>query len=126
MTYLELVNGVLRRLREEEVTSVGQETYSKMIGDFVNDSKKIVEKSWDWSGLKTTISVATEADKYNYSLLVAKMILRQWILLTTLLVSLSITVLLSGFTNNSSIKLPLMGRRSTTPTTVLTPVEILK
>ena len=69
MTYLELVNGVMRRIREEEITSVSANTYSKMIGDFVNDSKKIVEKSWDWSGLKTTISVTTEADKYNYSLL---------------------------------------------------------
>ena len=69
MTYLQLVNGVLRRLREEEVSSVSQETYSKMIGDFVNDAKKIVEKSWDWSGLKTTISVTTQATKHNYALL---------------------------------------------------------
>ena len=69
MTYLQLVNGVLRRLREEEVSSVAQETYSKMIGDFVNDSKKIVEKSWDWSGLRTTIPIKTEADKNNYVLL---------------------------------------------------------
>lgn len=69
MTYLQLVNGVLRRLREEEVSSVAQETYSKMIGDFVNDAKKIVEKSWDWSGLKTTIPVETQATKHNYALL---------------------------------------------------------
>lgn len=34
-TYLNIVNEVLRRLREDEVTSVAQNTYSKMVGDFV-------------------------------------------------------------------------------------------
>ena len=51
MTYLNLVNNVLRRLREEEVTSVSSSTYGKMVGDFVNDAKRIVEDSWDWSAL---------------------------------------------------------------------------
>ena len=43
MTYLQLVNNVLRRMREEEVPSVDSSTYSKMIGDFVNDAKKLIE-----------------------------------------------------------------------------------
>ena len=47
MTYLNLVNGVLRRLREDEVTSVTANTYSKMVSDFVNDAKDLVETSWD-------------------------------------------------------------------------------
>ncbi len=55
MTYLELVNNVLRRIREEEITSVSANTYSKKIGDFVNDAKRLVKTAWDWSGLKTTI-----------------------------------------------------------------------
>lgn len=63
MTYLELVNNVLRRIREEEVTSVNSTTYSKMIGDFVNDAKKLVETSWDWSALRTTLTITTSADK---------------------------------------------------------------
>ncbi len=54
MTYLNLVNNVLRRLREEEVTSVQGSTYSKMVGDFVNDAKRMVEDAWDWSALRTT------------------------------------------------------------------------
>ena len=33
MTYLNLMNNVLRRLREEEVNSVAESTYSKMAGD---------------------------------------------------------------------------------------------
>lgn len=68
MTYLELVNNVLRRMREEEVASVTSTTYSKMVGDFVNDAKKIVEAAWDWSGLRTTLTITTTADIFNYVL----------------------------------------------------------
>lgn len=59
MTYLDLVNNVLRRMREEEVSTVSESTYSKMVGDFVNDSKKLVETSWDWSALRTTLTIET-------------------------------------------------------------------
>ena len=72
MTYLELVNGVLRRIREEEVSSVNTNTYSKMIGDFVNDAKRLVETSWDWSGLKTTVVVDTIDNTHTYSILGSK------------------------------------------------------
>ena len=72
MTYLQLVNNVLRRIREEEEPSVGSSTYSKMIGDFVNDAKRLVETSWDWSGLKTTVVVDTVADTRTYSILGSK------------------------------------------------------
>lgn len=68
MTYLNLVNNVLRRLREEEVTSVQSNTYSKMAGDFVNDAKRIVEDSWDWSALRTTLTITTTDDIFNYVL----------------------------------------------------------
>jgi len=68
MTYLNLVNNVLRRLREDEVTSVQDNTYSKMAGDFVNDAKRIVEDSWDWSALRTTLTITTTADIFNYVL----------------------------------------------------------
>ena len=68
MTYLNLVNNVLRRLREDEVTSVSSNTYSKMAGDFVNDAKKIVEDAWDWSALRTTLTATTTADIFNYVL----------------------------------------------------------
>lgn len=68
MTYLNIVNNVLRRLREDEVTSVQDNTYSKMTGDFVNDAKRIVEDSWDWSALRTTLTITTTADVFNYVL----------------------------------------------------------
>ena len=68
MTYLNLVNNVLRRLREDEVSSVQSTTYSKMAGDFVNDAKKIVEDAWDWSALRTTLTVTTTSGIFNYVL----------------------------------------------------------
>jgi len=61
MTYLNIMNNVLRRLREEEVNSVNDSTYSKMAGDFINDAKTIVEQAADWSALRETIIKTTEA-----------------------------------------------------------------
>ena len=68
MTYLELVNNVLRRLREPVVTSVNDTPYSAMIGVFVNDAKREVEDAADWNALSSTITVTTTADTYNYTL----------------------------------------------------------
>lgn len=68
MTYLEMVNKVLRRLREREVSSVSQSSYSKLIGDFVNDAKKEVEDAWQWSALRTTLTLSTVANTFNYEL----------------------------------------------------------
>jgi len=68
MTYLELVNAVLRRLREKEVTTVNQTSYSKLIGDFVNEAKAEVENAWDWSALRSTLTLTTTPDVFNYEL----------------------------------------------------------
>lgn len=68
MTYLELVNNVLRRIREEEVTSVSSNTYSKMIGDLVNDAKETVESAHDWAALRYTLNINTTAGIFNYVL----------------------------------------------------------
>jgi len=67
-TYLELVNGVLRRLREPTVATVTASDYSALIGDFVNDAKVTVENSWDWTTLRSTISIATINNVKNYAL----------------------------------------------------------
>jgi len=72
MTYLQLVNAVLRRLRENEVATLQglsrQNTYPRLIGDYVNDAKRLVEQAWDWSSLRTTQTVTTQADIFNYVL----------------------------------------------------------
>jgi hypothetical protein len=76
MTYLELVNAVLRRLRESEVSTVqgtgNSNSYSRLIGDFVNEAKSQVEVAWDWSALRTTLTVTTIANIFNYELNGAK------------------------------------------------------
>lgn len=68
MTYLDLVNNVLRRLRETEVASVQSTAYSKLIGDIVNDAKDLVENAWDWSALRNPITITTSAGTYTYAL----------------------------------------------------------
>tara|TARA_Y100000766_G_C18802814_1_gene553946 strand:+ start:213 stop:860 length:648 start_codon:yes stop_codon:yes gene_type:complete len=68
MTYLTLMNNVLRRLREETVSSVSETTYSTMVSDFINDAKHIVEEASDWSALRDTISINTSASDNTYSL----------------------------------------------------------
>ncbi len=68
MTYLQLVNSVLRRLREDEVTTVAQNSYSKLIGEFVNDAKRTVEDAYDWTALRNTLTVSTTSDTFNYVL----------------------------------------------------------
>ena len=65
MTYLELVNGVLRRLRETTVTSVNSNPYSLLIGDLVNDAKKLVEESWDWSMQRKLITTTLTVNDPN-------------------------------------------------------------
>ena len=68
MTYLELVNKVLRRLREKEVGTVTQTAYSTLIGDLINESKAQIENAWDWSSLRTTLALNTTAGIFNYEL----------------------------------------------------------
>ena len=67
MTYLELVNNVLRRLRESTVASVSTSAYSLLIGAYCNDSKRQVEDSWDWTCLATTITIPTVAGQSTYT-----------------------------------------------------------
>jgi len=67
MTYLEIVNGVLRRLREDVVAGVQATTYSKMVGDFVNDAKHLIEGTWDWGANRQEVTVTTAASDALYS-----------------------------------------------------------
>ena len=68
MTYLQMVNNVLKRLRERQVSSVSENSYSSLIGVLINDAKKEVENSWDWSALRTTLSSTTTSGTFNYEL----------------------------------------------------------
>ena len=68
MTYLELVNDVLTRLRETNVTTVSETSYSALVGKFVNDAKRQIEDSYTWNALSQTITITTVAAQSSYSL----------------------------------------------------------
>lgn len=57
MTFLQLINRVLVRLRENAAVTVTDDGYVTLVGYLVNDAKELVEKAWDWSGLRTTTTV---------------------------------------------------------------------
>ncbi len=72
MTYLELVNSVLRRLRESEVDTVqgvgNTNSYPRLIGDYINEAKSQVESTWDWTALRGTLTLTTTPNVFNYEL----------------------------------------------------------
>lgn len=67
-TYLETVNQVLVRLRENSVTSVADTAYSRLIGKFVNDAKRECEDAWKWTALRSLVSVTTVTSTSAYAL----------------------------------------------------------
>lgn len=68
MTYLELVNDVLARMREGSVQTVTETTLSTLIGKFVNDSKSQVEAAYGWNALMDDVSITTASGTYKYAL----------------------------------------------------------
>jgi hypothetical protein len=69
MTYLELVNDVLTRLRETNVSTVSETSYSALVGKFVNDAKRQIEDSYTWNVLNQTITVTTTSGTSSYALI---------------------------------------------------------
>lgn len=67
-TFLELVNDVLVRLREPEVSTVNENVLSKIIGKMVNDSKRQVEDAYNWNALTATLTAVTIPAVFNYAL----------------------------------------------------------
>lgn len=67
-TYLQAVNNVLLRLREEAVGSVQQNTYSQLIGQFVNDALRSVSDSYDWNSLVKDYTFNTVVGQSDYTL----------------------------------------------------------
>jgi len=69
MTYIEIVNSVLVRLREEKVDAVNENEYSSLIGQLVNVAKRDVENAFNWEALRKTVHLITEAGTFHYELL---------------------------------------------------------
>ena len=77
MTFRELINQVLIRLREDTISSdwsgdINDSTtvsdYQKVIGSMVNDSKRAVENYHDWLVLRETVDISTVNGTKNFSL----------------------------------------------------------
>jgi hypothetical protein len=68
VTYLNLVNNVLRRMREDEVSTWNETEYSKMLGDFVNDAMSLCQSAHNWSALFTEIDINTVDGQQEYTL----------------------------------------------------------
>ena len=77
MTYRELINQVLIRLREDTISSdwsgaINDSTtvsaYHKTIAALINDSKRSVEGYHDWLNLRETVDISTVAGTKNYNL----------------------------------------------------------
>ena len=58
-TYLQLVNDVLVRMREPEVTAVAENTVSNLVGKYINDAKRQVSDAYDWDAFNTPITIST-------------------------------------------------------------------
>jgi len=68
MTFLQLINDVLIRLRETEVSTNTETDYSKLIGKFVNDAKRQIEDAYGWNVLGQTVTITTTPGTYIYSM----------------------------------------------------------
>lgn len=68
MTYLQLINNVLIRLRETQVSTNNETTYSTLIGLFVNDAKRQIEDAFSWNVLGQTVTITTVAATHIYSM----------------------------------------------------------
>ena len=66
LTFLQAINAVLRRLREDPVASSNSTDYSKLIGDFVNQAMYDCEHAWDWNCLQEVITITTAAGDNLY------------------------------------------------------------
>tara|TARA_B100001059_G_scaffold229693_1_gene262659 strand:+ start:729 stop:1385 length:657 start_codon:yes stop_codon:yes gene_type:complete len=75
MTYLNLVNDVLIRLREDTIDSVGgsssallDDPVAYMVKQFVNDAKRVVEQAHTWNALRAEWTISTAQGTHTYAL----------------------------------------------------------
>jgi hypothetical protein len=77
MTYRELINEILIRLREETIPvdwsgNINDSTtitdYQKVVGSLVNDAKRNIEGYHDWLILRETVNIPTVVGTENYNL----------------------------------------------------------
>ena len=77
MSYRTVIDKVLTRLREDTIGSdwsgsisstSSLSDYQKLIGEFVNEAKDLVEDAWNWGVLRTLETVTTSASTDTYDM----------------------------------------------------------
>ena len=68
MTLLEIVNKVLRKLREPTVSIIAGDDYAELITDFLSETKREVEDKTHWSNLDGLVVVQTVSGVPQYTL----------------------------------------------------------
>lgn len=68
MTLLQLVNRVLRRLREDQVTDLTSDPYSKLVAEFVADAHREVVEAHDWFVMDKGVVITVTPAASSYSL----------------------------------------------------------
>ena len=70
MNYLQLVNGVLDRLREPQIPTVriNEDPVANLVKSFVNDAKRYMENAHNWNATRNLWQFGTEANKPAYVL----------------------------------------------------------
>ena len=68
MTLLQMVNRVLRRLREDQVTDLTTDAYSKLVAEFVADAHREVVQAHDWSVMDKGVVITVVPGRSSYSL----------------------------------------------------------
>ncbi len=66
MTYLDVLNAVLRRLREAPVNNSDQTEFSQLIRQFVNETKEEIEHAYEWNRLRHSIMIETAEGEDQY------------------------------------------------------------
>ena len=61
-TQLQIVNKVMRRLREDQIGGLSTSTYGQLIGSFLNDAKEDMEDVWFWSVNEVEIDTSILSD----------------------------------------------------------------
>ncbi len=66
-TFLQLVNDVLRELREPEVATWDQDDQSIRVATWINSCKRDAEAAHRWTMLRDTFEISTEEDVVTYA-----------------------------------------------------------
>ena len=66
MKYLDVLNAVLRRLREEPVKGSDASEFAQLIRQFINETKEEIENAYEWNRLRHSIIITTAKDEDKY------------------------------------------------------------